>query len=423
MLSADAHIINTPSSSLQEKFNDVRQRTLAICETLSDADANAQSMPDASPAKWHLAHTSWFFEEFILVPHLGDSIRFDPNFAFLFNSYYEAIGTRQARDKRGLITRPSLDEVRKYRAYVDGKINTLFKVGAVKSELIALGIAHEEQHQELIHTDILHLFSHSPLKPALQRPSPEINSQSPSPLTWKEFEPELTHIGMSAEPNDAFSFDCECPEHKVYIAPFALANRVVTNAEWIKFMDAGGYESPQYWLSDGFATLNSQQWKSPLYWEKHDGQWWTMTLEGFQPIDLNAPVCHVSFYEADAYASWAGARLPTEAEWEYAAKQSSTQKTSLAPTLKPKPQTGDDLLGLYSDVWEWTGSAFLPYPGFQINDGAIGEYNGKFMSGQMVLRGGSCVTSPNHSRASYRNFFHPDKRWQFSGLRLAKDIV
>lgn len=414
-------------SNLQDTYNRVRQNTLSISATLSDADANAQSMPDASPAKWHLAHTSWFFEEFILVPTLGENVRFDPKYAFLFNSYYEAIGTRQARDKRGLITRPSLDEVRAYRTHVDQNINALFDAQKIPDDLIALGIAHEEQHQELFFTDILHLFSHNPLKPNLiERTVPSRNARPTeplSPITWTQFRPELTHIGANVGQSNHFSFDCEQPRHKIYVAPFALANRAITNHEWIKFIDADGYRNAKYWLSDGFAAKNVTNWKAPLYWELHNGQWWTMTLEGFQPVDLNAPVCHISFYEADAYACWANARLPTEAEWEYAAGQTPSTHTSDTPSLKPHAQKNTGMTGLYSDVWEWTGSAFLPYPGFKINDGAIGEYNGKFMSGQMVLRGGSCVTSQGHSRSSYRNFFHPDKRWQFSGLRLAKDIL
>ncbi len=415
---------------LQDMYNRVRQNTLSISATLSDADANAQSMPDASPAKWHLAHTSWFFEEFILVPTFGESVRFNPTYAFLFNSYYEAVGTRQARDKRGLITRPSLDEVRAYRTHVDDHINALFAAQNVPEDLedlIALGIAHEEQHQELFFTDILHLFSHNPLKPNLiERSVPLETEPSPQPLpppTWIQFRTELTEIGAETGPNSCFSFDCEQPKHKTYIAPFALANRAVTNGEWIDFMNDGGYRNAKFWLSDGLAARSAANWEAPLYWEKHNDQWWSMTLEGFQLVNLNAPVCHVSFYEADAYACWAKARLPTEAEWEYAARQTHSSNTSNTPTLKPCVQTGTGLAGLYSDVWEWTGSAFLPYPGFKINDGAIGEYNGKFMSGQMVLRGASCVTSKGHSRPSYRNFFHPDKRWQFSGLRLAKDIL
>lgn len=409
------------SSLAAANYHLVRNTTSTMCARLSDADATAQSMPDASPAKWHLAHTSWFFEEFIIVPNLGEKARFNPQYAFLFNSYYDAIGPRHLRNKRGLLTRPSLDDIYAYRAHVDRKMDDLFVENRVPLELVELGLAHEEQHQELFYTDILHLFAQNPIKPAFvsSKPNSLSNTQPPA-ISWLTYKSGLTNIGHA---NDSFSFDCERPCHPCLIPDFQLANRTVTNAEWIQFIETGGYEKSKYWLSDGFAQKQAQGWTAPLYWEKHDGEWWTMTLSGFQKIDPNSPVCHVSFYEADAFASWANARLPTEAEWEHAAIHAKLQSASLTPPLHPQPQSDTSLTGMLTDVWEWTASAFLPYPGFKINEGAIGEYNGKFMSGQMVLKGGSCVTSPNHTRPSYRNFFPPDKRWQFSGVRLAKDLI
>ncbi|ACT60529.1 ergothioneine biosynthesis protein EgtB [Hirschia baltica] len=419
----NTHPQNTSKdATLAKKFTAVRERTVSMCKTLSDADATAQSMPDASPAKWHLAHTSWFFEEFIIAPELGESARFNPAYAYLFNSYYDAVGPRHLRNKRGLLTRPSLEEIYAYRNHVNTHMHALIQQGKVPLDILELGLAHEEQHQELFYTDILHLFAQNPLKPAFTEfpAQPDSSAATTPPLSWTQFEPATPQIGHSG---DGFAFDCETPLHPALTPAFKLANRNVTNAEWIDFIEAGGYANSKYWLSDGFATKTQNEWHAPLYWEKKDNAWWTMTLGGFAPVELDAPVCHISFYEADAYACWAGARLPTEAEWEHAAKQTGATIPSSSPPLKPLAQTGDTLTGMFENVWEWTASAFLPYPGFQINDGAIGEYNGKFMSGQMVLRGGSCGTSPAHTRSTYRNFFHPDKRWQFSGLRLAKDIT
>ena len=409
------------------QFQHLRQNSKNLIETLSDADATVQSMADASPAKWHLAHTTWFFEEFIVAPALGDQARFNDQFQFLFNSYYEAIGPRHARPMRGMLTRPTLEEVLEYRTHVENHVQRILATGNNDiDELMALGIAHEEQHQELLLTDILHLFAQNPIKPAFRAPEPVGQLSSQDETRWTEYDGGIVSIGADTANQELFAFDCEGPQHDVLLRPYALADRAVTNQQWFDFIEDGGYREPRWWLSDGFATREEQDWHAPLYWERHDNQWWTMTLRGFQPVDPTAPVCHLSFYEADAFATWSGCRLPSEFEWEHAARaQSLNGNNAGSGRLRPAPQvtSGDEaeLIGLFGDVWEWTSSAFLPYPGFKPREGAVGEYNGKFMSGQMVLRGASCATAAGHTRATYRNFFHPDKRWQFSGLRLAKD--
>ncbi|MEM7458693.1 MAG: ergothioneine biosynthesis protein EgtB [Pseudomonadota bacterium] len=409
------------SLSNRERYNAVRAQSVGLCTTLSDADATAQSMPDASPAKWHLAHTSWFFEEFMLAPIYGDAVRYHERFSFLFNSYYDAVGDRHARPMRGLLTRPSLDEIMAYRQHVDDRMSELFTDHPDATELLNLGLAHEQQHQELLLTDILHLFAQNPLQPALK---PDVNLQTANletaPLSWDRFEGVLTEIGHLGS---GFAFDCETPHHPVVIRPFELASRAVTNREWLAFMDDNGYQTPRYWLSDGFAAAQQNQWQAPHYWTRQGDRWHTMTLSGPQRVNLEAPVTHISFYEADAYATWAGARLPTEQEWEVAARDLATTGTFAgARYYQPQVQTDPSERYYFGDVWEWTASPFTPYPGYTPATGAVGEYNGKFMSGQMVLRGGSCATPDEHIRATYRNFFHPDKRWQFSGLRLARDI-
>jgi dimethylhistidine N-methyltransferase len=373
-------------------------------------------MPDASPTKWHLAHTTWFFETFLLEPHLADYTPFDTRFGYLFNSYYETLGARHPRPARGLLTRPTTAEILAYRAHVDAAMERL--LGAAPSranaELIEVGLAHEEQHQELLLMDILSLFALSPLKPAYSRDAPRPTGVD-VPLRFVEFAGGRVDVGH-AGPD--FAFDNERPRHEVVLRPYRLANRLVTNGEWLRFMDAAGYARPELWLSDGWATVQAEEWEAPLYWERHAEGWRSMTLAGPLPIEPRAPVTHVSYYEAAAYAAWAGKRLPTEAEWEHAAADRPAKGNFLGASSGSPKQS---LSQMFGDLWEWTASAYCPYPGFAPAAGAVGEYNGKFMVGQMVLKGGACVTPDGHLRASYRNFFHPHQRWMFSGVRLAED--
>jgi ergothioneine biosynthesis protein EgtB len=410
-------------SQLARFYQEVRAATSRLAAPLSDADATVQSMPDASPAKWHLAHATWFFESMVLVPHVPGYRPFDPGFNFLFNSYYESVGARHPRPSRGMLTRPSLQTVYRYRAHVDEAIAHLLDTAPADSvaELIELGCHHEQQHQELLLTDILHLFAQNPLRPVYKAPEPlPVDARNPAPVSHACFGGGLVSMGHSGE---GFAFDCEGPRHKVFMEPYRLANRPVTNREWLDFISDGGYRNPLLWLSAGWARVLADSWTAPLYWENRDDQFWTMTLRGVQLVDPDAPVTHVSYYEADAFATWAGRRLPSEAEWELAAKELEIEGNFVdSGRLRPKPaSSGDQLSQMFGDVWEWTRSAYLPYPRFVPAEGAIGEYNGKFMSGQFVLRGGSCVTPRDHIRATYRNFFPPETRWQFSGVRLAED--
>ena len=411
------------SSAARERYRAVRQASEALTRALTPEDQLAQSMPDASPTKWHLAHTTWFFETFIVLPRVAGYKPFDPRFGYLFNSYYEALGPRQPRPERGLLTRPSQADVIAYRRHVDDAMDRLLAKGDGDfKDLLDLGLAHEEQHQELILMDILHLFAQSPLKPAYAPPRSALAGHTPDPQRFVAFEGGLVEIGHGGP---GFAFDNETPRHKVWLEPFELADRLVTNAEWLAFMADGGYARPELWLSEGWARARDEDWIAPLYWQEADDGWQAMTLHGLRPLDPAAPVSHLSFYEAEAYAAWAGARLPTEAEWEHAAQDLSVQGNFLGSgRLEPvAPPPGVGLRQLFGDLWEWTRSAYSPYPGFRPAAGAVGEYNGKFMAGQFVLRGGACVTPQGHVRASYRNFFYPHQRWMFSGLRLARDLA
>jgi ergothioneine biosynthesis protein EgtB len=410
-------------SALERRYREVRAATAALALPLSDADATVQSMPEASPAKWHLAHTTWFFESMVLAPNSSNYQTFDERFNFLFNSYYESVGARQPRPQRGLLTRPTLAEILAYREYVDSAIAKLLqrKPAQRALDVIELGCHHEQQHQELLLTDILHLFAQNPLHPAYKESVPLPVEYIDASRGYLDFPGGLLEIGHQGA---SFAFDCEGPRHKVCIQPYRLSDRLVTNGEWAEFISDDGYRNPLLWLSDGWAAVRSESWSAPLYWEARDGEFWSMTLRGAQPVDPAAPVTHVSYFEADAFATWAGRRLPTETEWEAAAQHSAVNGNFVnSGRLRPRPAPAlaGELRQMFGDVWEWTRSAFMPYPRFRPLQGALGEYNGKFMSGQFVLRGGSCVTPEDHVRATYRNFFAPHARWQFSGLRLAED--
>lgn len=405
-------------------YRQVRALSEALVRPLSDADATAQSMDDASPAKWHLAHTTWFFETFVLRDHAPGYRPFDDRFAYLFNSYYEAEGPRHARPRRGMLTRPSLSEILLYRRHVDDAIaDGLPTLPPAARALVTLGLHHEQQHQELLLTDILHLFAQNPLQEAIWDAPSALPAPMPGPLQWIEGAQGAVEIGHAGT---GFAFDCEGPRHAALLTPHALAHRPVTNEEWLGFIADGGYRDPRHWLSDGWAWVQGNGIEAPLYWAREDGGWTRFGHDGRRPVNPAAPVTHVSLYEADAYASWAGARLPTEAEWENAAASLDPEGGNQLDAARcPRPRACEQTNGLaqmFGDVWEWTGSAYRPYPGFRTVEGAVGEYNGKFMSGQFVLRGGSCATPRGHVRASYRNFFYPHQRWQFTGVRLAKDL-
>ena len=412
---------------LAGRYLEVRAATVALAAPLSPEDCQVQSMPDASPTKWHLAHTTWFFETFVLEPAGHGRYRpFHPRFGFLFNSYYESVGERPARAARGLLTRPSLDEVRSYRRAVDDAMLRLLEPGVdpALAAVIVLGLHHEQQHQELVVTDIKHALHANPLAPAYrERPAARAGETGLGPAAFIAHAGGLAEIGHTGE---GFAFDNEGPRHTVFLHPFQIATRLVTSGEYLAFMADGGYRRPELWLSDGWAQAQAERWQAPLYWREQDGAWSLFTLDGPRPLAPDEPVVHVSFYEADAYARWVGARLPTEQEWEVIAAPCAPDGNFLEDgMLHPRPAPPGNVNGkiaqIYGDAWEWTGSAYAPYPGFRPLAGALGEYNGKFMCNQLVLRGGSCATPRGHVRASYRNFFPPGARWQFSGIRLAQD--
>ncbi len=388
----------------REAFRLVRGETERRAAPLSAEDQVVQSMPDASPTKWHRAHTTWFFEQFLLVPHLAGYEVFDERFAYLFNSYYVAAGPRHARPKRGMLTRPGLAEVADYRAHVDAAVERLLETADAAAldtvlAIVEIGLHHEQQHQELMLTDILHLFAQNPVAPVYAADWALPSSQGIAVVRHESHE-IARGIHWIGHDGEGYSFDNEAPRHEVLLQRVRMARRLVTNREWLEFMADGGYTTAALWLSDGWATVQSEAWQAPGYWQQErDGQWRVMTLAGLKPVDPAAPVCHVSYYEADAFARWAGKHLPTEQEWEVAAR-------------------AGELSDAFGIVWQWTRSAYAPYPGYRAAPGALGEYNGKFMINQMVLRGSSCATPEGHSRATYRNFFYPPSRWQFTGLRL-----
>ncbi len=424
---AAAAAVRSAAADLPSRFREVRRQTERLCEPLSAEDCQVQSMPDASPVKWHLAHTTWFFETFVLEPCVDDYAPVHPAFRVLFNSYYQSVGEQYPRPRRGMLTRPSLAEVRAYRRHIDRQMGDLLKRGPLESGVAAvveLGLHHEQQHQELILTDIKHALSENPLAPvyAAGAPGPEGAVAAPAPLRWHAYDGGIFCIGH--EPESGFSFDNETPRHRVLLEPFDLASRPVTNGEFIDFMESGGYRRPELWLSDAWVALQARGWDCPFYWRRQGGGWSVYTLSGLRPVSACEPLCHVSYYEADAYARWAEARLPSEAEWEVAAAPVPIAGNFVdSGAFHPRADVGNGNVPaqIYGDVWEWTRTPYTAYPGYRPPAGALGEYNGKFMCNQVVLRGGSCATPRSHMRASYRNFFPPEARWQFSGIRLARD--
>ncbi len=405
--------------SLAERYQAVRALTEALSAPLSPEDQTVQSMPDVSPTKWHRAHTSWFFETFLLGPYASGYDEFHPAFSYLFNSYYEAVGQRYSRPHRGLVSRPDCAEIARYRRHVDEHMLRLLegRVDDRAISLVDLGIHHEQQHQELLLMDIKHVLSQSPLDPAYLMPHVQVTDHNPSQGGWFQHAPGPVEVGHSG---DGFCFDNETPSHSVILTPFALAERLVTCGQWLEFIEDGGYQRPEFWLSDGWASVQQERTTAPLYWGSEGNDWNLFTLMGRRPIDPDEPVCHVSYYEADAYAHWSGFRLPTEFEWECVAAAQPVEGRFLDPG-HPHPRPQHDT-SWYGDTWIWTASSYLPYPGFRTAPGAVGEYNGKFMVNQHVLRGGSCVTPSGHVRATYRNFFPPSARWPFTGVRLARDL-
>lgn len=428
-------IVPTPSTRaerLRERFHEIRNFTTALSSGLEPEDCVVQSMPDVSPTKWHLAHTTWFFETFVLKKFVPGYRAEIPEYAYLFNSYYNAAGDMHRRDLRGLISRPTVREAQRYRESIDSHVGDLLEAADEKlvddiEPIIVLGIHHEQQHQELLITDIKHVLAQNPLHPVFRptaRPpgATQTDGSAIHPQHFVDFEETTIAIGHDGR---GFAYDNESPRHRALIPAFSLATRPVTNGEYIAFIEDNGYQRPEFWLSLGWMTVNEQRWNAPLYWTKHDGDWWYFTLSGFRRVDESEPVTHVSYFEADAYANWAGARLPTEFEWERAAMDCSiegnfVENESFHPSGN-KPARVQRLQQMFGDIWEWTRSAYSPYPGYRAAPGALGEYNGKFMCNQYVLRGGSCATSRTHIRRTYRNFFQAEKRWQFTGIRLARD--
>lgn len=427
-----------------DRYRAVRRFTEWLCEPLATEDYVVQTMVDVSPTKWHLAHVTWFFETFILREHASGYEPLDPTYAYLFNSYYLQAGERHCRDQRGYISRPTVEEVYEYRRYVDEHmLRLLSEVGDAEARsiepLVEIGLQHEQQHQELLLTDIKHVLSVNPLRP-IYRASPAVESTTVTDLAWRHFDEGLHWIGHPVE-GEGFAYDNETPRHRHFLNEFVIANRPATNAEYQAFMEDGGYERGELWLSEGWATVRERGWTEPFYWEMRDGEWWTFTLSGMRQVAPNEPVCHLSYFEADAFARWSGARLPTEQEWEVAARAvpirgNFVETDNLCPVpageiemgqatsngSRPSSDADTPLLQMYGDVWEWTRSQYSPYPGYEPAPGALGEYNGKFMSNQFVLRGGSCATSVSHIRPTYRNFFPADATWQFMGVRLARDV-
>lgn len=408
-----------------QEFKTIRQASENLCLSLEIEDYIIQTANEASPVKWNLAHVTWFYETFILIPYMQNYKVFHPQFAYLFNSYYTQVGEFFPRSQRGLLSRPTVKEVYVYRAYVDEQMQQLLQTANPEhwpeiQRRLAIGLQHEQQHQELLLTDLKYNLALNPLRPAYRTDLPIPASTNYSKLNWLTFAADLYSIGHDGL---GFAYDNESPRHQVWLNEFKLANRLITNAEYLDFIADNGYQRAEFWLSDGWTTVQQQAWTAPLYWEQHDNQWYYMTLGGMREIDLQAPVCHVSYYEANAFAAWAGKRLPLEAEWEIAAKNLPLQGNFRDNDfLQPiAANNTSELTQMYGDVWEWTQSPYIAYPGYKAQAGALGEYNGKFMCNQMVLRGGSCITPNGHIRATYRNFFYPHERWQFKGFRLAAD--
>jgi ergothioneine biosynthesis protein EgtB len=414
------------SANLAARFSFVRQFSHALCDPLAIEDQVIQTMPDASPTKWHLLHTTWFFETFVLREAMPDYQPFHPLFEYLYNSYYNGVGKQFPRPQRGNLSRPTVEETRAYRAYVDDHMARLLErpledLGEEMVARIIIGLHHEQQHQELLLTDVKTVLCANPLRPVYTKAEP-LTDTNDIGVDWLTFPEGLYEIGYEGQ---GFHYDNEGPRHRVFLEAYALADRLVTNREFIAFMEDGGYDNPMVWLSEGWAAVQANGWRSPLYWEQRDGEWWANTLNGFRPVVLDEPVCHVSYFEADAFARWAGARLPSEAEWEMAVREQPLEGNFVEQGhFHPRPadeERGARLRQCFGDLWEWTRSPYVGYPGYTTAEGALGEYNGKFMCNQMVLRGGSCATSWSHIRSTYRNFFGPAARWQFSGLRLARE--